>query len=195
MEKQQIPLYQMLQKVDVNKELGEQLDVLKEFDNLPQEQFDELTSGWYIKHEEAGMVMQYLPVERFYDRLGLLLEHLEDRNWPAASRVADVLLSIGEPALPEIRKRFEKGAAYADWLYPIIRWIIRYWDETLILKVKKELIEVVGYADGEGASIAALEVLQRILSPDEFQSLHQRLRDSYAGNTSLTEDLDYAFEE
>jgi len=193
MEERETPLYQMLQKVDVDKEPSKQLDILKAFDNLPQKQFDELTSGWYIKHEEAAIVMQYLPVERFYDRIGLLLEHLEDRNWPAAGRIADLLVSIGEPALSEIRKRFEKGPAYVDWLYPIISWVIRYWSNELILKLKEELIEVISYADAEGASIAALEVLQKVMMPGEFELLYQRLREQYAGNTGLTEDLNYAF--
>lgn len=184
----------LLQSIDVKKELNEQLDVLKAFDNLSQEQFDDLTSGWYIKHEEAAIVMQYLPIEQFYDRIRLLLEHLEDRNWSASGRIAKLLVLINERALPEIRRIFQQGAPQAIWLVTIIEWVIFYWDDVLILQLKNELIEAVSYADAEGASIAALRTLRRVLTMDEFEPLYQQLRNRYSGNASLTDDLDYALE-
>ena len=184
----------MLQTVDWDKEPSEQLENLRKFDNLPQEQYDELTSGKYIKYDEAAMVMEYLPAERLLPNLYSLLVHLQDSNWPAASRVSRLLVSIGAPVLPEIKRVFREDKTDWIWLANIIGGVVKKWDNTSVIQLKRELIEIVGYADNEGASVAALEALHKVLPPSEFQSLYQRLREQYSGNASLTEDLDYVFE-
>ena len=194
MKEWETPLYHMIQTVDINKEPWEQLGKLKKFDNLPQEQFDELVSGPYNKEEGAAIVMQYLHIERFSNKLRGLLGYLMDFNWPAASRVADLLASIGEPVLPEIKRIFREDKTDWIWLTNIIRGVIKTWDEALIRQLQDELVEIVGYADNEGASIAALNVLQRVLTQNEFDTLYQYLQAKYSDDASLTEDLRYYFD-
>lgn len=186
------PLYRLLQTVDWNKEGYEQLDALKKFDNLPQAQFDELTSGKYIKSQEAGIVMQYLPTERFLDKLPSLLGHLMDGNWPAAWRVAQVLAAIGEPVIPEIKRVFTDHRTDTLWLANIIRGILTQWDAHLVLQLKRELIEITSYGDEEGAAIGALQVLQGKLLSTEFEPLYKGLRQQYAGSSSLLKELEEA---
>ncbi|MGI4821989.1 MAG: DUF5071 domain-containing protein [Janthinobacterium lividum] len=188
------PLYQMLQTLDSHKDPWQQLERLKKFDNLPPEQFDELTSGKYIKHEEAAIVMQYLPVEWLIPKLPSLLGHLMDGNWPASKRISDLLTSIGAPLLSEIKRVFQTDKNDGIWLNNIIRGIVGHWNNSLISELKHELFEVVNYAEHEGASISALEVLKRILPPQEFEKLYSYLKDKYANNTSLIHDLLYAFD-
>jgi hypothetical protein len=188
------PLYRLLQTVDWKKEVCEQLEALKKFDNLPQAQFDELTSGKYIKSEEAGIVMQYLPRERFLDKIPSLLGHLMDGNWPAAWRVATVVASLGEPVIPEIKRVFNDNKTDSLWLSNIIHWVLQKWDTSLVLKLKYELIEQVSYADEEGAAIGALQVLQGRLASAEFMPLYQGLRTQYAGSSNLLNELEEALE-
>lgn len=186
------PLYYLLQTVDWSKEPGQQVVALQKFDQLPQAQFDELTSGKYIKSQEAAIVMQYLPTERFLDKLPSLLGHLMDGNWPAAWRVAQVLTTIGEPVIPEIRRVLTDHKTDTLWLENIIRGILTHWDAHLVLQLKSELMEITSYADEEGAAIGALQVLKGKLASTEFEPLYQGLRKQYAGSSSLLKELEEA---
>lgn len=184
----------MLQTLDSHKDPWQQLEKLKKFDNLQSEQFDELTSGKYNKHEEAAIVMQYLPVERLVPKLPSLLGHLMEGNWPASKRISDLLTSIGAPVLPEIRKVFQRDKNDGIWLNNIIRGIIGYWNNALVLELQRELVEIVTYAEHDGASISALEVLKKVLPAQEFEQLYAYLKEKYANDTSLTNDVLYTFD-
>lgn len=191
MEEWETPLWHLLQTVDESREPWEQLDVLRQFDHLTSAQLDELVTR-YHKHEAGAIVMQYLPLARLEDKLHYLLSHVMDFNWPAANRMARLLTTIGAPLLPEIRRVCRDDKNDHIWLGNIFGGVVRHWPTGLVLELKPELVEIAGYADADGAAINALEVLQRVLPPTEFEPLYQQTRQQYAYDSSLQIELDEA---
>jgi hypothetical protein len=91
-------LSELLKSISWDKGLDEQLDKLKFFDNLNDEQISELTSSKYIKDEEAGIVLRYLGYEKLKNKVPEQLQFLQDMNWPAAHHVS-ILLTRNRPRL------------------------------------------------------------------------------------------------
>jgi len=80
----EMKLYQKLENtIDWNKSIEQQLDRLGEFDDITDEEIKELAQT-YHKSTEAGILLEYLGFERLKPYLNLLLEFLQDMNWPAA---------------------------------------------------------------------------------------------------------------
>lgn len=184
------PLWHRLQVVDADQEPPEQLAVLRQFDHLTPAELDELVG--LNKSEEAAVVIQYLPAERFAGRLGELLSGVMDYNWPGAWRIGRALSAVGAPLLPEIRRVFRTDKNDHIWLANIISGVIRPWPDALVQELQPELTEIAGYADADGASIMALQVLQRVLPPAELELLYQQTRQQYAYDPGLQIELDEA---
>lgn len=188
-------LDELLATIRGDLEPEEQLPALRAFDHLTEAQLAELTSAWYIKSSEAGIVMRYLPVARLLPYRAELLEYMQDYNWPAAHHVWRVLVAMGGNLVPEIRAVFRATPRDEIWGMWIINCVLSYWDDALNRELLAELRLVVGWADREGAAIAALQVLRPLLEPADFRGLYDYLRGRYAADPSMLEDLDYAFED
>jgi hypothetical protein len=68
--------------------------------------------------------------------------------------------------------------------------VVDYWEDD---RVQSTLIAYVRFAERGGASIAALETLERVLPPEEHVALYQELRTQYADSIELTAQLQKAF--
>lgn len=181
-------LTQLLKKVSRNKLPEDQVETLKLFDNLTEEQINELITWGYIKSSEAGIVIRYLGYPKLSNYLAELLEFLQDGNWPAAGDVSRLLTSIGRPLIPYIINVF-RNKNDALWNYWILVYIVKDWDNEIISAIRNELLELVNKADREGASIEALKILKRILSGKEFQQQYNYLLAQYEGEKYWLDDL------
>jgi hypothetical protein len=175
--------------IDRNKSIEEQLDKLAQFDNLSDNDINELTK--LIKSTEAGILIDYLGFEKLIKYLPKFLEFLQDMNWPAAGGAAKMLTKSGRLILPEIKRVFNEVANDGTWHYWIILEIIKNWKLDLIKEVKPDLIQLIERADFEGASIQALKILKGkdLLTNEKVRDYYQFLLEIFAGNEYLLQDL------
>ena len=71
-------LDQKLSKLRIDAPASEQTDVLRDFENLSEDELLELTSIEYVKSTEAGMVILHLGYEKLEVFKSSLLEFLQD---------------------------------------------------------------------------------------------------------------------
>jgi hypothetical protein len=154
----------------------------------------ELASGKYNKSWQAGLVLRLLPLDRLIPHAKALLYYLQDPNWPAFTEVAEVVQAMGAAAIPAIQHVFRTDPRDGTWMEMLLWHVIRPWEDSLVRQLQPMLIEYVHFAQRDGASIAALEVLERILLPQEHLALYQELRKRYADSADLTAQLQEAFE-
>jgi hypothetical protein len=126
------------------------------------------------------MVLRHLPVGRLVPYVEPLLVHLQNLNWSATPYVAAVLVAMGAPVVPALRQVFATDSDDGIWIMNLIYNVIQRWEEPLARLLEAELIGYVRYAAREGESIAALEVLHRLLPAEE----HRHSMISCAGHTS-----------
>ncbi|GAA4041606.1 hypothetical protein GCM10022409_29520 [Hymenobacter glaciei] len=154
----------------------------------------ELASGKYIKSWQAGIVLRALPLERLIPHAETLLGHLQDSNWPAFPDVAEVVRAMGTAAIPAIQHVFQTDPRDGDWMERILWSVVDYWEDDCVQQLQPTLIAYVHFAERGGASIAALETLERVLLPDKHVALYQELRTLYADSAELTTKLQQAFQ-
>ena len=175
----EMKLYQKLENtIDWNKSIEQQLDRLGEFDDITDEEIKELAQTCH-KSTEAGILLEYLGFERLKPYLNLLLEFLQDMNWPAAGGASRMLSKAGKEIIPDIRRVLEEVKNDQIWHYWILLGIVQDFDKELISELKDDLIELVNRRDKEGASIQALRILKgnQIISEEEVEKHYQDLLD------------------
>ena len=100
---------------------------------------------------------------------------------------------MGRDLLPEIRAVFRATPPDDTWIMWIIRSVLLNWDESLNQELLAELCLIARRPDREGAAVAALVVLRRLVPPAEFQRLYDYLRGRYGDAPEMLADLDYEF--
>lgn len=182
-------LDRLLEKIDLSKTVDEQLDTLKYFDNITEEEIASLVSTAYVKSSEAGIVISYLGSRYFFGHIPALLIFLQDLNWPASGYVVGVLQDMGKPVIPAIREAF-KDEIDSIWHKNILLGICIYWD----LETKRELLDdylrLASKGDREGASLAALRILHELLEESEFQNQTKVLRYKFKDDNYWLNQLD-----
>ena len=178
----------LLKNVSWDKEPEQQLDVLRLFDNLANDEIEELVSEKYVKYAEAGIVIRYFGFSKLSNYMLNLLAFLEDGNWPAAGHVSTFLTSIGQPLIPSIQEVFKKQYE-ALWHYWILILVVRFWDQPTIELLERDLLKLVTKADKEGASIEALRILKGSLSETKFHEQYDYLFDKYKGDSYWLDEL------
>lgn len=154
----------------------------------------ELASGKYIKRWQAGIVLRALPPERLLPHAEALLGHLQDSNWPGFADVAEVVRALEAAAIPALEHVFRTYPHDGDRMERLLWNVVDYWEDDRVRQVQSTLVAYVRFAERGGASIAALETLERVLPPEEHAALYQELRTQYAGNAELLTQLQQAFQ-
>ncbi|MDQ2770311.1 MAG: DUF5071 domain-containing protein, partial [Bacteroidota bacterium] len=142
----------------------------------------------------AGVALQHLPVGRLVPYAEPLLVHLQDLNWCAAPYVAKILVAMGAPAVPALRRVFATDPHDGIWIMNLIYNVVQRWEAPVARLLEAELIGYVRYAAPEGESIAALEALQRLLPAGEHRQLYDFLRGVYGHDAALLGELRDTFD-
>ncbi|PVD51024.1 hypothetical protein DC498_16515 [Terrimonas sp.] len=179
----------LLSNVSWDKEPDDQIETLKIFDSLTEDQLKELVSAKYIKSYEAGIVIRHLGYARLSHCLSELLEFLQDGNWPVVRDVAKLLASIGKPLIPYIQKVFKKDHEEL-WNYWILIYIVSDWKEQTIQLLKSDLLALVKRGDKEGAAVEALRILKRCLNESDFHHQYNYLLGIYKGDKYWVDELE-----
>ncbi|NEW06864.1 DUF5071 domain-containing protein [Paenibacillus sp. SYP-B3998] len=100
-----------------------------------------------------------------------LLEWIMDMNWPGASKISELLISIKEPLIPLVKEAFKTNDTI--WQYWIIECILKNWSEDLVKQIDEELILLASGFDYEETHLSALKLLVQfeILDPEEILKL------------------------
>lgn len=184
-------LYQKLEnRIDWNKPVALQLDRLSEFDDITDEEIEELAQTCH-KSTEAGILLEYLGHERLGSYVPLFLAFLQDMNWPAAAGASKMLAKAGKKIVPEIKRVFQEVKNDPIWHYWILLGVVQDFEKELILALKLDLTELIARADKEGASIQALRILKekQALSAVEVEEYYGYLLDKYSGDDDWIKDL------
>jgi hypothetical protein len=123
-----------------------------------------------------------------------LLVHLQNLNWSATPYVAEVLVAMGAPAVPALRRVFATDPDDGIWRMNLIYNVIQRWEAPLARLLEAELVGYVRYAAREGESIAALEALHRMLPAEEHRHLYDLLRGAYEHDAALLSELRETFD-
>ncbi|MBY0014090.1 MULTISPECIES: DUF5071 domain-containing protein [Paenibacillus] len=99
-----------------------------------------------------------------------LLSWLQDMNWPGSIIISKLLVSVGEPLIPYIKRALKEGDSI--WNYWILIYIVGLWDRGLIEMLSQELYELSSGFDHEGAHIESLRLLSREHILDETTLFH-----------------------
>jgi hypothetical protein len=188
------PLPQLLESLAHAVTAEQEQEALLLFDALSDAQLAELTSTRYIKSWSAGRVLRHLPVGRLVPYVEPLLVHLQNLNWSATPYVAAVLVAMGAPAVPALRRVFATDPDDGIWIMNLIYNVIQRWEEPLARLLEAELVGYVRYAAREGESIAALEALHRLLPAEEHRQLYDFLRGAYEHDAALLSELRDTFD-
>jgi hypothetical protein len=169
--------------IDWNKSIEKQLNNLSKYDNITNEEIQELARTCH-KSAEAGILIEYLGFEKLKPYLPLFLKFLQDMNWPAARGAANMLLRSGKEIISELKRVFKEvddDALWHDW---ILTGIVQNFNHGLILELREDLITLIRRADTEGASIKALRILKenKLLTAEEVKFHYQFLLERYTGN-------------
>lgn len=181
-------LDKLLNNVAWDKEPAEQIETLKQFDNLSKEQINYLVSPHFVKSQEAGIAIKYIGLTKLTNNVDELLIFLQDMNWPAAGHVSDLLTSMGRIIFPSVKKVFREGND-GLWNYWILLGVIRNFDNENIELLKPDLLALIRIADKDGACIEALKILKRILNDNEYSEQFNYLLDRFQGEDYWLADL------
>ncbi|MBF9238080.1 DUF5071 domain-containing protein [Hymenobacter sp. BT683] len=167
---------------------------LQRFGPLSDANLAELTSTRYLKSWPAGVALQHLPVARLVPYAEPLLVHLQDLNWCAAPYVAKILVAMGAPAVPALRRVFATDPHDGVWMMNLLYNVVQRWEAPVARLLEADLVGYVRYAAPEGESIAALEALQRLLPAGEHRQLYDFLRGVYGHDGVLLGELRNTFD-
>lgn len=141
--------------------------------------------------ENAAEVLKRIGWPRVRNIIPQLLEWLQDINRPGSSVIADLLVSIGEPAIPHI-KEILRGNDYT-WQYWILEYIVEKWTEDLVAKLKPDLMRLSHIWDihENGVDIAAMRILvtHDFLDPTDKLEILQEFDDKRRRYSSVLNDL------
>jgi len=117
-----------------------------------------------------------------------LLSWLQDMNWPDSIIISKLLVFVGEPLIPYIKRALKEGDSV--WNYWILIYIVGLWDRGLIQMLSQELYELSSGFDHDGVHIESLRLLSREQILDET-ILYQLicLQKANEGNQENIEDL------
>lgn len=187
-------LDERLQRIDFFQAEPQLQQSLQMLHDLSDAQVGELASGKYVKSWRAGLVLRALPSERLLPHLVPLLGYLQDANWPAFDYVLDVVQALGAAIIPAIQCVFRTDPNDGAWMERRLWNVIDSWEDDWVHQLQPTLVEYVRFAQRDGASIAALATLERVLLPEEHFALYQELRTQYADSAELTAQLQQAFD-
>ncbi|MGC7870990.1 DUF5071 domain-containing protein [Desulfosporosinus sp. SYSU MS00001] len=113
------------------------------------------------KDGRAAKVLKGIGYPRVKNVLYELLGWLKDINWPGAYDIADLIVSIGTPMIPHIKRAFEERDDI--WHYWIITNVLEKWDKETIKPLEEELMRFVNSFDlllmTECVDIASMKLL------------------------------------
>jgi Domain of unknown function (DUF5071) len=69
-----------------------------------------------------------------------LLTWIQDMNWPVAPAMCNLLVSIGEPLIPNLRPILNSDDA--EWKYWLITGVLRDWPADLVEQLRPELSRI-----------------------------------------------------
>jgi hypothetical protein len=187
------PLDERLQSIDFFQTEPQLQQSLQTLHDLSDAQVAELASGKYVKNWRAGLVLRSLSHERLLPHVVPLLGYLQDVNWPAFDYVLEVVQALGPAMIPAIQHVFPTHPRDGDWMERLLWNVVDYWQDDWVRQVQPTLVAYVRFAQRDGASIAALETLERVLLPEEHFALYHELRTQYADSVELTVQLQNAF--
>lgn len=117
-----------------------------------------------------------------------LLSWLQDMNWPGSYSISRLLVSVGEPLVPYIKRAFKEMDSI--WNYWILTYLISLWDKELIQLLTQELIEFASGFDHEGTHMESLRLLVREQLLDRTELIQLIcLQKANEGNQDNFEDL------
>jgi len=125
----------------------------QELDVLVQPLFDK--SLW----DNASDLLLEIGYPRVRHILYELLSWLQNMNWPGSITVSKLLVSVGGPLVPHIKRAFKIRDSI--WHYWILIYVVANWDSELIKMLSQELYELASGFDYEGAHIESLRLLAR----------------------------------
>jgi hypothetical protein len=165
-------LFKNLEKIDCNKGIDEQLEVLKPFKNISDQEIKELANTF--KNTEAGIVLKYLGYEKVKNFLPEILEMLDVYNW-SQSPISELLRPIGKPLIPYVKEALinsknellDKG---------ILVHLIEHWPQEYIFEIKEQIINIFKRGEIDGASSKALDIIleKEILTNEEIINIIER---------------------
>lgn len=89
-----------------------------------------------------------------------LMTWLQDMNWPIAGQIATLLIQIGRPLLPHIRRVLESNNDL--WKYWVLGYLIKHLDPDVIAELRDDLVEISRREDTEEAYAVAGEILEHL---------------------------------
>lgn len=97
-----------------------------------------------------------------YPAIAPILPHLitwmEDMNWPIAGKIADELVSIGQPMVPYIQKVLKSGEY--QWKYYVLEYLVKRLDMTSKKMLWADIEKISQQKDPAGAFEIAVEILK-----------------------------------
>ncbi|WP_196889416.1 DUF5071 domain-containing protein [Aureivirga sp. CE67] len=164
--------------------------IFKNSSPLTDSEINQLLTENYVKYEGAGYLLLHTDSERLKHRIPELLTWIQDMNWPAASKIHELLVLFGEDIIDPIKEVFKKDPFDSIWHYNII-YVLFEIDSFRLNELKNDLIHLVKKADEDGAALAALELLhnKKILTQKEIDQLIDYLIKYFENKQSCTEDL------
>jgi hypothetical protein len=165
----------------------EELQLAKEkLKELPEHQMNLLVLPLLDKAlwDNAADLLAEMGYPRIEPILYEVLTWLQDINWPGSIRISELLVSVGEPLIPYIKRALAESDS--DWNYWIITYVICKWETELIQKMTQDLLELAEGFDYCLVHIEALKLLVReglieeskIIQIVESKKLDDRNQDS-----------------
>lgn len=141
--------------------------------------------------ENAAEVLKRIGWPRIRNTIPQLLEWLQDINRPGSLIIANLFVSIGEPAIPHIKEIL--GGNDYTWQYWILEYIVEKWPEELVAKLKTDLMRLSHIWDihENGVDIAAMRILvtHDFLDPIDKLEILQEFDDKRRRYSSVLNDL------
>ncbi|MDP4145726.1 MAG: DUF5071 domain-containing protein [Bacillota bacterium] len=146
-------------------------------------------SNWYDKRhgEEIADEISRKGYPSVDFLLSDLFEWLENMNWPGALKIADFLITIGEPVIPHIRKVLTSRDNECKG--NLISYVVRELPASLIERLEVELLDLahLNTPGGLGLEIAEILVEKEIGDKNELMKI---VLDNWIQYKSLFEQAD-----
>jgi hypothetical protein len=146
-------------------------------------------SNWYDKRYGEEIADEI--IGKGYPSVDYLLpdlfEWLKDMNWPGALKIADFLITIGEPVIPHVKKVLT--SMYNECKSNVISFVVRELPATLIERLEDELIDLAHLNTPGGLGLQIIEILVGKEIGDKNE-LMKMVLDSWTLYKSLYEQAD-----
>jgi hypothetical protein len=143
--------------------------------------------------ESAAKVLRNIGYPRVRQVLPEILEWLQDLNWPGATEVAELLLTIGRPVVPYVREVL-KGSDEM-WQYWVLECLVNNWPRDLVAEIQNELLVVARRWDIEGINIKAIKLLaiHKITDTRELTRIYEDKKSTYQDLLNELNDIEKYF--